>query len=221
MIMQPIRLAAAAATLSFVLLAGAPVAVAQDLTAPEARQGYYLAAGARSTVSTARDDEIGSLGAGGGGEGVLRVGQMVTPRLGLGVAVGGGAARSSEWDRVGGGLSIEGQIAPVAGLDLAVRAGVGLGVRSLTRRDEMAETDDDPTGIFGSLYTAGVSYDWFVSRRDAAGSGGLAVTLAAEARVLAGSDIVDAGMLVGLELTYWGGLRRNQLALPVAEAFAE
>ena len=220
MIMQPIRLAAAAATLSFVLLAGAPVAVAQELTAPEARQGYYLAAGARSTVSTARDDEVGSLGAGGGGEGVLRVGQMVTPRLGLGVAVGGGAARSSDWDQIGGGLSIEGQLAPVAGLDLAVRAGIGLGVRSLTRRDEMAETDDDPSGIFGSLYTAGVSYDWFVSRRGA-GSGGLAVTLAAEARVLAGGDIVDAGMLVGLELTYWGGLRRNQLSLPVAEAFAE
>jgi hypothetical protein len=201
-----------------VSVAGAAGAAAQDLTEPEARQGYYLAAGARSSVSVADDDDVGSLGAGGGGEAVIRIGQMLTPRFGVGLSVAGGIARSSEWNRRGGGVVVEGQIKPLAGVDLAVRGGIGLGIRAVSRRDAAAETDDDPSGIFGSLYSLGVSHDWFVTR-GRRGSGGLAITAAADATALAGDGIVDLGMVVGVELTYWAGLPESQLALPVAEGY--
>lgn len=196
----------------------AGVAGAQGLTSPEARQGYFVAAGARSSVSVAGDDDVGSLGAAGGGEAVLRIGQMLTPRFGVGISLAGGLGRSSEWNRAGGGMVVEGQVKPLSGLDLAVRGGIGLGVRSVSRRDAAAETDDDPSGIFGSLYSLGLSHDWFVTR-GRLGSGGLAVTAAADATLLAGDGIVDLAMVVGVELTYWAGLPKRQLALPITEAY--
>lgn len=200
---------AAACTLPWLLLA--PRAVAQSPEAPAARQGAYIALGAQASLDVLDDDKLGSLGTAIGTHLSLRIGQMLTPRFGVGLNLIGTIGRSDEWSTFGGGLVLTGQVLPALAVPLSLHAGIGLGALSLARRDRRDETDDDPGGVFGARYHLAISYDWFPFYRE--GSGGLALTFVAEAFVLPGQRGSSAGGLFGLELSYWLGQAPSRFAV--------
>ncbi len=217
-----------AAVVAFLGILGAPrTTAAQDteieLLKPRARQGYYIGGGPRLISWVVDDDDIGSLGGTFGFGASLRLGQKVNDWLGLGIAFEGGAAGNADWDLAGGGLKLEIQVQPWADVDLAFRGGAGVLGLSVSRIESLDATDDDPEGTFGSLFTLGASYEifpWY----DAATyeSGGAAFSFFVEGQVAPGlGGITTYGAVVGFEFTWWSGLNRNKLDLPVDAAFSK
>lgn len=200
-------------TISLVLagVASSGLAGAQELQKPRPRQGYFVTFGVLGAVEHNREDGEG-LGVWGGYANSLRLGQMITPRLGAALSIDVGAAEGDGQASTIVGAGLEGQY-EVAD-NLALRAGVGLGVIAL---DDLTQDDEPLRGVYGAAYTVGVSYDWFFTCRRF--TGGWAVTPVAEARVIPGSDISAFAAFVGVELSYWSGLPKNQLELSVEEAF--
>ena len=211
---------------ALVLSLGAKAA-AQDaqveLLEPRARQGYYFGGGPRALSMVVDDETIGGLG-GMVGFGVsVRFGQKVNEWLGLGLAIGFGGAGNSDWTTGGGGLTLELQVQPWQQTDLAFRLGIGVAGMSIERVDSAQETDDDPSGTIGSVYTIGASYElfpWYEAKKYE--SGGLAFSFFVEGQFNPGlGGVTSVGAIVGVEFTWWSGLNRNKLDLPVDAAFTK
>jgi hypothetical protein len=197
-------------TSMLVLLALTGVARAQDLEAPRPRQGYYAAGGLHASLQHNRDDD-GSLGTFRGSALSLRLGQLLTPRFGLGfqLDLGGGSHGDDTASTIGLGLGGQVVLAP----NLALHAVVGLGVVSIT---EKVGAEEELRGSYGSAYTVGLTYDWFPRP---CSSGGWAITPALQLRALPGDPIDSYTATIGVEITWWTGLPRNQLDLPPDRAF--
>jgi hypothetical protein len=188
----------------------APALAQALLEPPRRRQGYYVSLGLAAAIDHNWEDGE-SLGSWGGQLTSLRLGQLVTRRFGLGLRLDQGAAASGPQKASLGGLGVEAQW-QVAG-NLAVHGTVGIGVVRIT---DDREKGGKLRGAVGSGYTLGLSYDWFFGRRS---SGGFAVTPMLAARLVPGSNATALVGLVGLDLTYWTGLPREQLQLPPGEAW--
>ena len=197
-------------TALLVLVALCGVARAQDLEAPRSRQGYYIGGGLHGSVQHNRDDD-GSLGMYRGYAMAFRMGQLLTPRFGLGFAFDVGAGTHDDDTSSTIGLGHAGQV--VLARNLAQHAGVGLGVVSIT---EKVGDDEELRGTYGSAYTVGLTYDWFIRP---CWTGGIALTPTLQLRALPGDPIDSYAMMFGLEITRWTGLPRNQLDLPPSQAF--
>jgi opacity protein-like surface antigen len=181
---------------------------AQELSEPRQRQGYYVAGGLHAALAYNRDDGDG-LGPWTGYGTTIRVGQLLTPRLGLGmqIDVSGASGDGQTSSLVGLGLGGQVEIAR----NLALHAGIGFGVISLDDPEE-----DEVQGGYGAAYSLALTYDWFPGNRR---SGGWAITPGLRLRAVP-SDTVDAfAVLAGVEVSYWTGLPKNQLALPDSEAY--
>jgi hypothetical protein len=205
------RIHLAAIVIALALAAAAPARAETLLEPPRQRQGYYFAAGL-SLVLDHNWKDGKSVGTWPGQLFGFGVGQLLTPRFGLGLHIDFGGAKSGTRTSQIVGLGVEGQWELAR--NIAVHGVVGLGVVGL--RDS-ANEDEGLEGTAGAGYTLWLSYDWFLGRRR---TGGWALTPIAGARFLPGSD--DARALIGffgLELTYWTGLPRNQLDLPPNEAW--
>ena len=196
---------------SFLVVATlASTARADDLLEPpRPRQGYWLAGGAH--VATLQGFERGeSVGPMVGWQGTIRLGELLTERFGMGLVIDFGSASGDDNEAGFGGLAFEGQAVLVG--NLSATGAVGLAVVSVTSPDD---DDDALRGAAGAGYTAALRYDWFVSPRR---SGGLALTPTLSVRFVPGDTDVIAGFL-GVELTWWTGLPKNQLDLRDASAY--
>lgn len=191
-----------------------------ELIKPGGRQGYYIGGGFRQAILTMQEEDLGNLGLMLGGGGALRFGQMVDDFYGFGLSISFGGGGTDEWSGGYGGLQLELHLMPLEEEDFAVRAGVGLGAAGIGRTDPAMETDDDPSGTFGTLYTLGVSYDLFPwYEPEEYQTGGFAFTGYLEANLLPGSNLIIGGVFLGLEVTYWFGFQRSRLDLPPDAAF--
>jgi hypothetical protein len=190
---------------------GARAARAQTLEQPRARQGYYAGLALLGAVN--QNWENGdSLGAWGGSGYSLRLGQLITRRLGLGLEIASGAAAHSKEKSGIFGLGLEAHWEFAR--NFAIHGGVGLGVVQI--KDEAVE-DEPLRGAFGSSYAVGVSYDWFPNKQRL--TGGWAISPRFEARLIPGEEVKSLVGFLGVELAYWTGLPRNQLELPESEAY--
>ena len=220
------------APLAGVLVAGMVVtaggtARAQDtqveLLKPKARQGYYLGGGPRLLSLVVDDEDLGSLGGLFGFGVAFRFGQKVNEWFGLGLVLSGGGASNEDWSVGGGGLLLEAQLQPWQQTDLAFRLGIGVFGFGVSRVDSALETDDDPEGTFGAVYTVGASYELFpwYSAADY-DSGGTAFSFFVEGQFSPGlGGVTSIGAIIGVEFTWWSGLNRNKLDLPVDAAFSK
>lgn len=213
------------ATLCLVTLFAAPASAQEqteeiELVEPAPRQGYYLALGTGSALIGGRaDDGIGDLGFFLGGGFRLRFGQMSNDWIGFGLAVHFGGGQSTDWAGGWGGLAVDIQFKPFSDLDFAIRTNVGVGGGGVGRKDETQETENDPDGVLATLYAVGISYDWFPFWDKGDSSGGFAITPYLEGQLLPGDGLIMGGVFIGVELTYWFGLPKNKLKLPVDKAF--
>jgi hypothetical protein len=189
-----------------------PATAAADLLeTPRPRQGYYVAGGLFGAVSYAREDGETSDALNGFAMGV-RLGQLLTPRFGMGFyfdAGGAGGPNDESAALVSFGLGAQLELAR----NLALTGSVGLGIVSLSSPDD--DPDEGARGVVGGAYSLGLAYDWFPSPCD---SGGVAITPTVQLRAVPGDTDAFAAYL-GVEVTWWTGLPRNQLDLDAKEAF--
>lgn len=186
---------------------------AQDLTEPpQRRQGYYLAAGYGMGASQAWNDDD-ELGVWPTSHLSFRGGQLLTRRLGLGLAIDFDGAMKDPITRSVFGVAVEGQVG--LGANFALRASVGFGALQIIEEDKIRDKKT-LTGTYSTQYGLGVSYDWFPSNQR---SGGFAVTPSLSVRAIPGLSSGNIGGFFGVELSYWTGLPRNQLQLPESEAY--
>lgn len=200
--------------LSGVVLAAtcAGPAYAQDLEPPRARQGYYFSGGTVAAVASIRAEEYraGPILHGVG----LEVGQLLTNRLGLGLGFDYGSGWANAEFVTVGTLSAMGQV--VLGFDVAVHAGVGLGVLSITGPEVGLETQKEAErGSYTTAYSLGVTHDWFFIDRS---TGGWAITPSVWIRAMPASTTAYVGYL-GVAVTWWSGLPTNQLALEAGQGY--
>ena len=196
------HLALAAAVLA---LGAARGVRAQTLRAPEPRQGFYVSAGAGANALAAWDKDQRDSTALGLAY-TLRLGEMLTDRWGLGLAIeGGSGARGGVTTQIAG-LTLEGQTR--LWRHLAAHAGVGLGVASA---QDPSRIGDETHGTYGSLLTASLSYDAFVTRRP---TGGWAITPACGLRAEPGGDVSAIAGVVTVSISWWSGLPVRELRAP-------
>jgi hypothetical protein len=175
---------------------------AQALRDPEARQGYYLSAGAGTNALGTWDKGQRD----GTAEGVaftLHLGEMLTDRWGLGLGIEEGSASRRGITTAVGGLTLEAQAR--LWRHLAAHAGVGPGVASA--RDP-TRVGDETHGTYGPLLTAGLSYDAFLTSRP---SGGWSFTPACGLRAAPGGDVSSIAAVLTLSVSWWSGLPSREL----------
>jgi hypothetical protein len=180
------------------------------LEPPRPRQGYYFAVGYSFALNHNWEDGE-SWGVWPGTELKLRFGQMVTQRFGLGMQIHSGGAKGEGQNAAFGGLTMEGQFELAR--NLALYGGVGVDVVSLSSQHM---TDKTTRGAVGAGYYLGASYDWFFTHRL---TGGWSAAPTFEVRLVPGDTATGFIAVLGVQLTWWSGLPRNQLDLPPDEAF--
>ncbi len=201
------------------LLAAGSAHADELLRLPAARQGYFLGGGLRTGVTAADNENVGGFGSLTHVGGLFRFGQMTYDWLGFGLAIGGGTEGNDDWTVGYGGLLLEAQWVPFD-IDLALRVSAGVGGGGVSRVRVEDERANDPSFMFGSMYALGLSWDWFPFHdRQKPNSGGFAVTFFAEGRYFPGGDVTLGGGFVGIETTWWSGLPKKKLLLPVEEAY--
>jgi hypothetical protein len=188
--------------LVMVALGVARAAGAQTVRDPEARQGFYVSAGAGAN-ETAAWDKGQRNGTALGLAYTLRLGEMLTDRWGLGLAIEGGNTAHNGVTSVLFGLALEGQAR--LWRHLAAHAGVGLAAASV---DDPSRIGDETHGTYGSLLTASLSYDAFFTNRP---SGGWAVTPAFALRAVPGGDVRALAAVASVSLSWWSGLPPREL----------
>lgn len=185
------------------------------LLKPAARQGFYLAGGLRNGALTISDENLGGLGFMTGFGVAVRGGQMANDWIGFGLAINTGGGGNDVWGGGWGALSLELMLTPLPGEDFAIRGSVGVGGMGVARAKPEEETEKDPSGTAGALYTLGVSYDLFPwYEKDKYESGGFAFTGFLEGMLLPGDGLIAGGVMIGLEVTYWFGFNKNKLDIP-------
>jgi hypothetical protein len=190
-----------------------PAAVrAQTLTLPAPRQGYYLGISAQGVASSSVDEDLGRLRLAGGPGVSLRIGEMINRWLGVGFQVDYGRSASHRWEQQFGGLLLDGQW--LVWKHLAIHLGAGVG---FVQAEDKKGRVEGTLGVGGAYYSAGLAYDFFPAYQR--GSGGLGITPMVQVKHLPGDSFNSTFVWVGLEGVWWMGLDRQELELPVEEAF--
>ena len=195
-----------------VSLLSSQTASAALLEQQKARQGYYFSLGASFVLNARHDRETGLNHPWPGAFGSLRIGQAVFDWLDLGIGIGAGAALQESYVATLGNLAMEFQLRPLA--PLMLRAGVGFGVTDFTRRKNGAEAI---TGQFGAYYSMAVGYELYLGKPGDSGGWAIAPVVGFGAGI--GDPLSSFVWSLGVELTFWTGLPRDQLNLPAGEAF--
>jgi len=205
-------LAASAVALALTLVAG--TGRAQELMPPAPRQGYYISLGAYGVVGGSHDRVDGWLGAMAGPGGSLRLGESLLPWLDLGIGFAAAGLYDQQYVSLVGHVSFEVQLRPID--PLFARVSVGFGFTDFTRREKGI---DKPLGRIGGSYGIAVGWDLFPG--DQRGSGGFAITPVVWFEAGPGEEFTTLAGGIGLEISWWTGLPRERLDLPVDEAFED
>lgn len=204
-----VRLAALLAIVG-ALCAPGVTARAQSLEPPRPRQGSYVAVGLLGALELNWDQDE-PLGAMGGTALTLRLGELLSPRLGLGVLIGTAGAAHADASATTFDIALEGQL--LLDEDFAAHAAVGMGVLYFSGTSD----DGEMRGVYGAAYSLGLSYDLFLTNAER--SGGWSLVPSLWLRVLPGDTAFGVAGFFGLEASYWTGLPRRQLALPESRAY--
>jgi hypothetical protein len=182
------------------------------LERPQPRQGLYAALGVYTLGAMAFDDDRGTrqptFGAGVG----VRVGEAVTSWLDLGLALAVGSTQGKEEDALFlGRFTIHSQWYITRRWFL--QAGFG------ATNGQGADPNDlqRNRGRYGDVYLAGLGANLFLS--DAARSGGWVLSPVLTIDVGPDADFTTTALWLGLEVSWWSGLSRDKLELPVGEAY--
>ncbi len=180
------------------------------LVKPSPRLGHYIALGGHF-IGGVIDDEDRELRGPAMGWGLsLRLGERMTNWLDLGIRF--------SYARMGGDdpwtfghLMITSQL--YVHEQLFAHVGVGAGSSGGKDPDDRGLS----RGSYSAAYTAGLGYNLYLS--DADRNGGFITTPTVTLEYHPDSEFANVAVMLGIEISYWGGVSRNQLDLPIEEAF--
>ncbi len=186
---------------------------ATELVRPDLKQGYYFALiPVGEMVFVDSKNNYGPWASAGG---QLRMGEELTRWMDLGISGGASVAKGDHLRLIHGHFGVEATIKPTRFLALGVLAGMGFADFS-----RLKSGMDAVTGRFGATYGFTVAYDFFPGQRhDPYRSGGLAITPVLGVHLGPADVTAVYSMFLGLSITWWTGLPKNRLDLPVEEAF--
>jgi hypothetical protein len=178
-------------------------AKAQQLEEPRARQGYWVALGLAGGGAelVEKGKHLGMYPAFGLS---LRVGQMLTRGVGVGLTLDYAAIRKNHDSGALGDLAMEVSLSPWR--DFALHAGAGFGVVMVT--DDASE-DKRLRGGVGASLLAGASYDFFPGRSRL--TGGWAITPTLDLRAKPDGGVHAFALIAGVQVIRWSGLPSNML----------
>ncbi len=187
------------------VLTTARTAHAQDLEEPRARQGYWVGLGyVAATSHLTEEGKNRGFYTGGGYQ--LRVGELITPRLGLGTVIEFGGLKKGSDEGGYGGMSLEGSAR--LWRNLSAHTGFGFGFVYAT---DQATPDKPLRGGGGAYFLAGLNYDFFPWRNRL--TGGWAVTPTLDFRASPDGNIHAYSIFAGVQVVWWSGLDRNKLKI--------
>lgn len=192
-------------TLALGLLTARPL-FSQTLEEPRARQGYWIQVGLNqggvNVVEKGKDKGVYNSGGF-----KLRLGELVTERLGLGLVVENNGIAKANDKGAAGGLAIEVTYCPWRAL--STHLGAGFGYVMLT---DNATKEKTLRGGAGSYLIMGASYDFFPWRKRL--TGGWALAPAVDFRAMPDGNVHTYAFFISLNVTWWSGLEHNMLRLP-------
>ena len=168
---------------------------AQDLEEPRARQGYWFGVGLAG-AGAGIVDKGESLGLYPGNGFSLRIGQMLTSRIGVGLTIDYAAIKKNADSGSLGNLAMEGSAS--VWRDLSVHAGAGFGFVALTDQNSDEKT---LRGGAGTCLLVGASYDFFPWRNRL--TGGWAITPTLDFRAMPDGDVHAYALLAGVQIIHW------------------
>jgi hypothetical protein len=204
-------------TLLLFVLAGALLASgparADLLSKPKPMQGYYFGIALVGNITGVYSSDTGWLSPFFGPGGNFKVGQGLTDHLVLGISFGAAYEINPDYRATLGHFGFE--LKWRVWNHLFLRPGIGFGFADPTRqRKGLVRIIPAVAGH----YSIAFGYDFFVRKR-AIGSGGLALTPMAWFSANNGTSLAAVQGGIGFEVTWWTGLPKNQLALPVKDAY--
>jgi hypothetical protein len=180
------------------------------LEKPSPHQGHYIALGLHGTLGYVNDRDRGGRGPALGQGFSLRLGEAVTGWLDLGIALAYGSVRGDDpWSF--GRLGVHAQVYPIE--HYFVHGGFGFGVAG-------GDDPEDPGFSrfrFGDVYTAGAGRNIYLT--DSKTSGGWIVSPTITAEYGRDDQFPNSVLWVGVEISHWWGIPRNQLDLDFDKAY--
>jgi len=192
--------------LQIIFLSAARPAHAQELEEPAARQGYWLGIGLSGggAKMVEKGTSLGMYPANGFS---LRIGQLLTRRIGVGLTIDYARIKKEADAGALGNLAME--VSASVWRNLAVHGGAGFGFVTLTDQNS---DDKSIRGGAGTCLLAGASYDFFPWRNRL--TGGWAITPTINLRAMPDGDVHAYAILAGVQVIRWSGLSKTMLALP-------
>jgi len=183
-----------------------------ELALPKPNQGHYLALGVYTLGAMAFDDDRGTRQPSFGTGFSLRLGEAVTDWLDLGLAFALGSTFGAEQDALSlGRFTVHSQW--YVNRRWFLQAGFG------ATNGQGADPEDlhQNRGRYGDVYLAGLGTNLYLS--DATHSGGWVLSPVLSVEVGPDSTFSTTALWLGLEVSWWSGLSRDKLELPVGEAY--
>ena len=186
---------------------------AAELVKPELKQGYYFTLmPVGELVFVDSKENYGPWPSAGGH---LRMGEALNRWVDLGLTGGFSAAKGDDLRLLHGHFGMDATFKPTRFLALGFQAGMGFA--DFTRQKKGMEK---VIGRFGATYGFTVAYDFFPgSRSNPYQSGGLSLTPVAGVHIGPGSATSVYSVFIGISVSWWTGLPKNRLDLPVDQAF--
>lgn len=180
------------------------------LATPSPRQGHYVALGLHLASATVDDRDRGRRGPAVGQGITLRLGERLTPRIDVGIAFAYARIGGDEsWSF--GRLTVHGQL--YTSERWFVHGGFGFGAAG-------GSDPEDPgfeRGSYGDVYTMGVGRNFYLTSSNV--SGGWIATPVVSAEYSRDSVFPNSAIMLGVELSRWWGVSRDQLALEAEKAY--
>jgi hypothetical protein len=183
-----------------------------QLEFPKPNQGHFVALGAYGLATMAFDEKRGTRLPTFGEGFSLRLGEAITDWLDLSLAFAFGNSHGAAKDSLTfGHLGIQSQWY----LDPRWFVQLGLGAGMATGKDP-----DDLKLVrtrYGDVYWTGVGTHLYLS--DSKQSGGWVLSPIATLEVGPSRSFTTASLWLGLEVSWWNGLTKDKLKLPVSQAY--
>jgi hypothetical protein len=182
------------------------------LVYPRPNQGQFVSLGVFSAGALGFDAERPNRSLTPGLGGSLRFGGSVTDWLDLGLSATFGQTFGAENDQLGfGRLSLHSQWY----LDPHWFARLDVGAGSVAGQDPYDPKYD--RGGYSEVYSVGLGHDLFLS--PATQSGGWVLSPVLGVDITPADDLTAVVGWVGIEVSYWTGLDKDKLRLPVDRAY--
>lgn len=192
----------------------APAVPSVHLEDPEPSQGHFIAVGFHGVGAMAFDQNRGTRSPTFGKGYTLRVGEALTDWLDLSLAFAFGSTSGDVDDT----LSF-GRFGLTTQWYLTERLFIQAGFGATNGQGKDPEDHKLSRGRYGDVYLTGIGTNLYISDNNQ--SGGWVLTPVLTAEVGPDSKFTSTALWLGVELSWWTGLDRDKLNLPLDKAYAK